>query len=109
MSARMRRNLLLLEALYKAPPRVRIAIVNNAGPDFINALCEIAVNVLRGNIPLTDKQYRMLKRNKTGIRLVANKKVRVSQKKKTINQSGGFLPALLGAAIPFIASLITRS
>ena len=108
MSLRMRRNLALLETIYKSTPRVRKVIVSKANPDFINALCEIALNVLRGNIPLTDKQYTVLKKKKKLIRIVADKKIKLTKKKKTLNQTGGFLLPLLGAAIPFILNLITR-
>ena len=108
MSSRVQRNLPLLEMLYKATPGVRRVIVCGSSTDFIDALCEIALNVLRGNIPLTDKQYAQLKKKKNIIRLIADKKVKHLRKKKTINQSGGFLLPLLGAAIPFITSLITR-
>ena len=108
MSLRMQRNLGLLELLFKSTPSVRRVIVGKATPDFINALCEIALNVLSGNIPLTDKQYKQLKRRKAIIRLVADKKVKLLKKKKSINQSGGFLLPLLGAAIPFITALFNR-
>ena len=109
MSSRMQRNLSLLELLYKSVPGMRRVIVCGASADFINALCEIALNVLRGNIPLTDKQYAQLEKKRGIIRLVADKKVKRGKKKKTINQSGGFLLPLLGAAILFITSLISRS
>lgn len=98
----------MLELIYKSTPRVRRVIVNNASTDFIDSLCEIALNVLRGNIPLTDKQFALLKKKKKIIRLVADKKVKRTKKKKTLNQSGGFLLPLLGAAIPFIISLVNR-
>lgn len=108
MSSRMQRNLALLEMLYKSTPRMRKVIVSNAGADFISALCEIALNVLSGNIPLTEQQYSQLKKKKSVVRIVADKRIKILRKRKTINQSGGFLLPLLGAAIPFIASLITR-
>lgn len=78
----------------------------NAGADFVKSLCEIALNVLSGNIPLTDKQYKLLKKKKKLIRLVASKKGSLTSKKKKLNQTGGFLFSLLGAAIPFIINLI---
>lgn len=109
MSSRMQRNLALLELVYKSSPSVRRVIVNNAGSDFINALCEIALNVLRGNIPLSDKQYNQLKKKKKSIKLITVKGVKLAKKKKTINQTGGFLLPLLGAAIPFIFSLINKN
>ena len=101
----MQRNLSKLGLLYKAKPGMRKVIVCGASADFID---EIALNVLRGNIPLTEKQYAQLKKKRGIIRLVADKKVKHLKKKKTINQSGGFLLPLLGAAIPFITSLISR-
>lgn len=69
--SRMQRNIALLELLYKSPPSVRRNIICNASMDFINALCEISLNVLKGVIPLTDQQYRQLKKkksNQTGCR-----------------------------------------
>lgn len=108
MSSRMQRNLALMELLYKSKPRMRKVIIAKAGPDFINALCEITLNVLRGNIPLTKHQYNKLKKKKSVIRLVADKKVKLLKKRKTITQHGGFLLPLLGAAIPFVASLFNR-
>ena len=60
MSSRMQRNLGLLELLYKSTPSMRRVIVGKASSDFIKALCEIALNVLCGNIPL---QYKQLKKN----------------------------------------------
>lgn len=109
MSSRVQRNLPKLQMLYKASPSVRRVIVCGSSADFIDALCEIALNVLRGNIPLTEKQYSHLKKNRSIIRLIADKKVKHLKKKKTIKQSGGFLLPLLGAAIPFITSLISSS
>lgn len=62
--SRMQRNIALLELLYKSPPSVRRNIICNASMDFINALCEISLNVLKGVMPLTDQQYRQLKKKK---------------------------------------------
>ena len=109
MSSCMQRNLVLLEMLYKASPNVWRVIVGNASADFIKALCEVALNVIKGNIPLTTKQYKQLKKKKSVVRLVADKKVNLLKKKQTINQTGGgFLLPLLGAAIPFLTSLFNR-
>lgn len=97
-----------MELLYKSKPSVRKVIVSKAGPDFINALCELALNILNGNVPLTTKQYKKLNKKKSVIRLVADKKVKVFKKKKVLNQHGGFLVPLLAAALPFISSFFTR-
>ena len=110
MSARIRRNIPLLEKLYKARAAGRRVILNNAGPDFLNALCEIALNILKGRIPLTHRQYTQLQRQSSGIRIFASKRTSIARKKRLVNQKGGafFLP-LLSAALPFITSLFSRS
>lgn len=105
----MQRNLALLETLHKAPAHIRRVILARASPDLISALCEIAINVLYGRVPLTTKQYNQLNKNKRLIRLIADKKVKTVKKKRLITQHGsGFILPLLSAAIPFITSLFSR-
>lgn len=107
MSDRIKRNLSLLQTLHGASPSQRVNIIKSASPDLLVALCEIAYNVLKGKIPLNKTQYQKLQKKKAGIRLLANKKVCASKKKKTmLKQSGGFLLPLLSIAVPFITSLI---
>ena len=109
MSARIRRNLNTLEMLHKARPSGRRLILSNAGPDLLNTLCEIALNILNGKIPLTRRQYLMLQKKKNQIRTLASRSVSITKKKRLVNQSGGafFLPAI-AAAIPFLTSLFSR-
>lgn len=52
MSLHMQKSLVLLELLFKLKPSVRRVILGNARADFVYALCEIAFNVVHGNIPL---------------------------------------------------------
>lgn len=107
MSARIKRNALLLKALYRAPPRKHRDILLHSTPDFIRALCEIALNLLKGNIPLTPSLFKKLKRQKGIIRLLADKKIGLKRKRLTLEkQTGGFLLPLLSAAIPLIGNLI---
>ena len=76
--------------------------------NLILTLCEIAVNILKGKVPLNPTQFQKLKKKRAGIRLFADKKVGLlKKKKKLLNQSGGFLLPLLSIAVPFITSLIT--
>ena len=109
MSERIRRNRDRLKLLYKSPPALRKVILRTANDDFINSLCEIALNILQGKIPLTTSQHKRLQKQKKDIRLLANKSVVISKKKKRlINQTGGFLLPLLSVAIPLITSLFSR-
>lgn len=97
----------LLKRLLKARPAQRHVILHTASDEFILTLCEIALNILRGTIPLTSAQYKKLCKKKTLIKLMADKKIGLHKKRLTINQKGGFLLPLLSVALPFITSLIT--
>lgn len=108
MSDRIYNALPRLKLLLKAKSTQRRNIVHTAPDELIQALCEIALNVLRGNIPLTGKQITKLKKQKTLIKLLARKSVSIPKKRRAINQRGGaFLLPLLSAALPLITSLFT--
>lgn len=107
MSARLKRNAPLLKALYHATPQKRRDILAYCSSDFIQALCEIALNVLKGNVPLSTAQYNKLKRQKKVIRLLADKRAGLKRKHQTLmKQSGGFLLPLLSTVVPIIGDLI---
>ncbi len=74
MSAGLKRNAPLLRALYHATPRKRKDILTHSSLDFLQALWEVALNRLKGNIPLSPRQYKTLKRKRKIIRLLADKK-----------------------------------
>ena len=96
-----------LELLNKATPELRKAIISKCGPDLLKCISEVAVNVLRGNLELPDSSAKKLKKHSASIRKVASKRVSVKDKKKIINQKGGFLLPLLAAVLPTLASLLT--
>ncbi len=107
MSDRLCKNLPLLKLLYNASSKQWSVILQSASDQLILTLCEIALNVLRGTIPLNNAQFRRLKKRKEEIKYAASKKINVERKKRMINQRGGFLLPLLSVAIPFITSLVT--
>lgn len=107
MSVRLCRNLPLLKLLYKATPKQRRAILQSSSDELILTLCEVALNVLHGTIPLTANQHQKLKKRKKEIKITADQKINVKKKRRILNQRGGFLLPLLSVAIPFITSLIT--
>jgi hypothetical protein len=106
MSLRLKRNLPLLRRLVGSTAKERKAILGRCSSDLILALCEIALNLLKGRIPLTLNQLKKLRRQKTAIKLFANKRASLQKKRHSIQQSGGFLLPLLSIAVPFITSLI---
>lgn len=107
MSLRIKRNAVLLKALYDASPQKRKDIIAHCSPDFLQALCEIALNLLKGNIPLSNCQYAKLKRQKKIIRLLADKKTSLKRKHRALKkQTGGFILPLLSAAVPLLGNLL---
>lgn len=106
MSERVLRNLAVLKILVRAGPKQRKAILCKANNDLVGAIAEIALNTLKGNLPLKPSQYRTLKRKKGVIKKLSDRKVSLKKKKQVIRQSGGFVGSLLGAAIPLLANLI---
>ena len=48
MSQCIKRNAVLLQALYRASPQKRKDIIVHSSPDFLQVLCEIALNLLKG-------------------------------------------------------------
>ena len=101
----LKRHVELLEYLRNGKKKVVHAIINEAEGDIINILCECAHNTLLGNVPMSKAQFCRLKRFKKHLRTLARKKVPLAKKKKIL-QTGGFLPALLGAALPIITNLV---
>lgn len=109
MSKRVKRNIAILNAIPALKPDQRKGFISHCSDDFILSICEICLNVLKGNIPLNSEQYSRLKKHKTFIKLLADKKSSVKKKRKVVKQSGGFIGPLLSIALPFISGLIGRS
>ena len=107
MSARLKRNWELLKLLQKTTHKKRRqALIYVGKEDLIRALCEIIHNVLLGNVKLQPAEIRRLKRYKSVLRQLADRKVATKTKKELINQEGGFLPFILGPALGVVASLV---
>ena len=92
----MKKQAVCLQMLIKTKnAKLREAILEHADAELIRALCECAHNILRGNVKMTPRE--------TKLRLIARKNVSVKQKRRHLQQTGGFLPALLA---PLAASVV---
>ena len=104
MSGRMKTQALFLQVLIKTKnAKLRKAILEHADPELIKALCECAHNILQGNVQMTPLEKTRLRKYKSKLRLIARKNVSVKQKRLKLQQTGGFLPALLA---PLAANVI---
>lgn len=106
----------LLSAIHAADPKTRIAILRHAPDEFIKTLLEVVLNFLAGNIPHSPSTLQKLKRYKTHLREIEQKRRNnvKTVRQKMIYQKGGFLPLLIAPLIarlaaPAIAGAVTRN
>jgi len=98
-----------LRVLKEADPKLRKAIIANCSRETVKSICECALNVLCGNIPLSACSKRKLRIYKNSLCKVADKSVSLSAKRKVISHRGGFLLPLLSAILPTLDGLLFRS
>jgi hypothetical protein len=86
----------------------RKTLIQTVDKEEILAISEIIDNLLRGNIPLSVDQRRKLKRHKTKLRTIAGRRVSIKRKRHLLQQSGGFLSAIIPLALSLLGGLISR-
>ena len=105
MSARMKRNLPLLQMMYRAKPSVQKAILKGAFSDLINAMCECSHNIFKGHVRLTPLQKQQLCRHKRSLRALVKRGTSLKRKKQVL-QKGGFVGALLKPVLGILGGLL---
>ena len=103
MSGRMKKHALCLQLLIETrnATKLRKAILEHADPEFI---LECAKNILQGNVKMASDEKSRLRKNRSKLRLLASKRgLSMKQKRRKLQQTGGFLPALLA---PLAASVV---
>ena len=93
----------------EADPKLHKVIIANGNRETVKSICEGALNVLQGNIPLRACSKRKIHIYKNVLGKVAEKSVSLATKRKFISQRGGFLLPLLSAILPTIAGILFRS
>jgi len=80
-------------------------LIKNAEDCVIDAISEIALNCLNGQIPLRDCDFKSLIKYQTVLRKIS-KIGPVNKRKRLISQTGGFLNLLIPPALSLIASVV---
>ena len=101
MKSCLKKNLPLLKYLATTKPKERNSIIKKGSPKLIKLICEVCLNTLNGNIPLSQQQKNRLKRHKNVLRKLAKSRLSTDKRKKMM-QKGGFLPLLVA---PLLANL----
>jgi hypothetical protein len=94
-----------LKELQNSSPDKRISLIKRAPSCLIRFLCECGLNILRGNLKLSDQQYEELKPHKTS--LLKFSKAFSTQKERRqalLKKKGGALPVLIPIVLSALAS-----
>jgi hypothetical protein len=101
----MRRNLAAIKKLRRMKPADRKKFIKNCDKDFLDAVSECAKNLLKGNLPLTAKQYRKLRTHRNALRILSSRKSSAEARRRLLQQKGGFIGPLLGPLIGLASTL----
>lgn len=105
MSRNVRNNLELLKALQKMNVKQRTNFLKDADPSLVLAICECALNTLKGNVPLKSGQKKKLVRFKKLLRaLTKNPRNWKSKRRLLVQKGGALLPLLLSTALSALLS-----
>ena len=84
--------------LAKANPKVVRSVIAGADPELLKVISQCSLNVLKGVVPISSAQKKKLRKYKTALRVLANHKSSLRQKKALLQKV-----ALLGALVPLLA------
>ena len=107
MSARVKKNYPLLKWLSQAKPRVARSVIGSVDKEVLDSICEVCLNILKGNVPLSPDQKRRLCKHKQTLRRLACSSRGSEKVKRALVQKGGFLGALLHPLLS-IGSLLLK-
>ena len=84
-------------------------MIAHANRGQMEAIGEVALNLLKGNIIVPSSSFKRLKPHKSKLLYLTRKKPsRLKQKKEVLNQKGGFLPALAALIAPLAVDLLGK-
>ena len=81
--------------LYHLNEEQRKALLRKADAKLVRRICECALNLLIGNVPLSKGHKSRLRKHAIVLRKLAASDITLQRRKNIIAQHGGFLPTLL--------------
>lgn len=93
-----------LKLLTTANKRLRKSIITSSNRDQIFAICEIILNLLKGNINISKTTYEKLQSYKNLLRKIVKRSS--LKKKKYLIQKGGFFEVLIPTIVSTLATLV---
>lgn len=108
MSKRIELSRSFLYTLAHSSAKRRKLLLSNATKAELNALFEICLNVIRGNLPLDPTTFKKFRRERKVIETLSNRSVPLKTKQKIVNQKGGFIGKLALFALPLLADVASK-
>jgi hypothetical protein len=106
MAKRMHKCYPFIKRIVKTTPKQRAHILKKGPPELLDAISEGALNILKGNVPLSKQKFQQLQRYKNNVKQLATKRTSRRKKRAIILQRGGFMGVLASVLIPTIAALV---
>lgn len=108
MSKLIERNYSFLRDLSESTISKRREIIESATEDNINALTELSINLLQGNLAISEEDKIKLSKHKTFIRNLSQKEIPISQKKKGILYNCNILPMIISPLLGALGSVFGK-
>lgn len=105
----LRKNFATIRALNRVNKKEQKKCIGRSSNSLIKCLSECAWNILHGKVRLNYNQTKKLRRYKTSLRLLGNRKASLRRKREVLQkgsgQVGGFLGTLVSVLAPLVGSL----
>lgn len=97
-----------LRSLYILKPKFRKALLKSCNDEEIKCICECIYNVLRGGVPIPEKEKDKLQKYKNVLRKIISKGKDKCRKRIIIQKGGAFLPIILGSVLSALLGTIIK-
>ena len=100
--SKLRQHLPFLCECFKTNEKKKKDMIIHANIGQIEAIGEVVLNLLKGNIIVPTSSFKRLKPHKSKLLYLTSKKPSLKKKKEVLHQKGGFLPALAALVAPLL-------
>lgn len=107
-ASKVNQHLPFLCTCFTSRGKQRKEMISHASKGQIEAISEVALNLLKGNIMVPNSSFKRLKPHKSKLLYLTRKTPSLKKKKEVLNQQGGFLPALASLIAPFALDLLGK-
>ena len=106
--SKVNQHLPFLCTCFKSSGKQRKDMIAHANKGQMEAISEIVLNLLKGNMLIPTPSFKRLKPHKSKLLYLTRKKPSLKKKKQVLNQKGGFLPAFASLIAPLAIDLLGK-